>query len=58
MSIPDVLRFCNDTDTIVLRMFGGIGLIRLELHEYWQDSITIQEYIQEMNFIFRRFMKV
>ena len=26
-SIRDVLRFCNETGTIVLRMFGGIGWI-------------------------------
>ena len=25
VSIPDVLLFCNEIDTIVLRMFGGIG---------------------------------
>ena len=45
MSIRGVLRFCNDTDTVVLRMFGGIGLIRLESHEYLQDSITIYKSI-------------
>ena len=34
MSILDVLRFCNDTDTTELRMFGGFGWIRLGLYEY------------------------
>ena len=34
VSIRDVLRYCNDTDTIALRLFGGIGCIRLESHEY------------------------
>ena len=33
MSIRDVLRFCYDTDTTELRMFGGFGLIRLGLYE-------------------------
>ena len=45
VSIRDVLRFCNEKDTIVLRMFGGIGWIRLESHECWQDSITIYKNI-------------
>ena len=45
MSICYVIRFHgNDTDTIALRMFGGIGWIRLESHEYWQDPITIYSY--------------
>ena len=34
MSIRDVLRFCYDTDTTELRMFGGFGRIRLGLYEY------------------------
>ena len=34
MAIRDVLRYCNDTDTIALRLFGGIGCTRLELHEF------------------------
>ena len=34
MSILDVLRFCNDTDTTELRMFGVFGWIRLGLYEY------------------------
>ena len=34
MSIRDVLRFCYDTDTTELRMFGGFGWIRLGLYEY------------------------
>ena len=32
MSIRDFLRYCNDKDTIALRMFGGIDCIRLELN--------------------------
>ena len=47
MSICDVSRFCNDRDTIVLRMFSAIGWIWLESHEYWQDSITIYKNILE-----------
>ena len=31
VSIRDVLRFCGDTDTIVLRMFGGIGWNRTNM---------------------------
>ena len=46
VSIRDALQFCNNRDTIVLRMFGGIGWIRHESHEYWQDSITIHKSIQ------------
>ena len=34
MSIRDVLRFCYDTDTTEIRMFGGFGWIRLGLYEY------------------------
>ena len=34
MSIRDVLRFCYDTDTTELRMFGGFGWIRLGLYEH------------------------
>ena len=34
MSILDVLRFCNDTDTTELRMFGVFGWIRLGFYEY------------------------
>ena len=34
MSIRDVLRFCYDTDTTELRIFGGFGWIRLGLYEY------------------------
>ena len=34
MSIRDVLRFCYDTDTTELRMFGRFDWIRLELYEY------------------------
>ena len=45
VSIRDFLRFSNDTDTIVLRMFDGIGWNRLESHEYWLDSITIYKNI-------------
>ena len=47
MSIRDVLRFCNNTDTKVLRMFGAIGWIRLESQEHWQDSITIYKSVLE-----------
>ena len=43
--IRDVLRFYNDSDTIALRMFGGIGWIRLELHEYLQYFYTIYKNI-------------
>ena len=45
MSICNTIRFCYDTDTIVLRMFSGIGWIQLESHIYWQDSITIYKYV-------------
>ena len=34
MSIRDNPRFCYDTDTTELRMFGGFGWIRLRLYEY------------------------
>ena len=34
MSIRDVLRFCYDTDTTELRMFGEFGWIRLGLYEH------------------------
>ena len=38
----------NDTvATIALRLFGGIGCIRLESHEYCQDSIKIYKNIFE-----------
>ena len=62
MSILDVLRYCNDTDKIALRLLGGVGCIRLESHEYCQDYITIyrknivgntarisQEYVESKN---------
>ena len=45
MSIRDVVRFCYDTDTIVLRIIIGIGWIRLESYEYRQYSITIYQCI-------------
>ena len=32
--IRDVLRFSNDTGTIVLRIFAGFDRVRLESHEY------------------------
>ena len=34
MSIRDVLRFCYNTDTTELRLFGGFGWIRLGLYVY------------------------
>ena len=40
MFICDVLRFCYDTDTTELRMFGGFGWIRLGLYEY--DKIQLR----------------
>ena len=36
---PFVMFYVYVTTQIVLRMFSRIGWIRLESHEYWQDSI-------------------
>ena len=50
VSIRYVLRYCNDTEPIALRLFGGIGCIRLESHGCCQDSITIYKNILVVKF--------
>ena len=41
--IRDAVRFSNDTDTIVLRIFVGFDWIRLKSHEYCQECTTIDK---------------
>ena len=48
MSIRDVLRLCYDTDTTELRMFGGIGWIRLVLYEYVQIQLRYTKMYREI----------
>ena len=45
MSICDVIRFCYDTDAIALRMFGSIGWIALESHEYVKIPLRFYKYV-------------
>ena len=43
MYIRDVLRFCCDTDTTELRIFGGFGWIWLGLYEYGKIQVRYKK---------------
>ena len=48
MSIRDVLRFCYNTDTTELRMFGEFGWIRLGFNEYGKIQLRYKYVLGEI----------